>query len=60
MGLARRRLSATNAWRQSWAELLAGRCLTVVTDCDASGRRAAEEIATSLRAAAIPTEVVDV
>jgi hypothetical protein len=47
------------AWRPSWAQLLTGRRVTVVMDCDAPGRRAAGEIAKSLRAAAIPTDVAD-
>ncbi len=49
----------TTAWQQSWAELLAGRRVTIVMDCDEPGRQAAREVATSLRAAAIPTDVVD-
>jgi len=58
-GLPTIAVPGTTAWQQSWAELLAGRRVTIVMDCDEPGRRAADEIATSLRAAAIPTDVVD-
>jgi len=58
-GLPTIAVPGTTAWQQSWADLLAGRRVTIVMDCDAPGRRAADEIATSLRAAAIPTDVVD-
>jgi hypothetical protein len=58
-GLPAIAIPGTSAWRPSWSQLLAGRRVTVVMDCDAPGRRAAVEIAKSLRAAAIPTEVVD-
>ena len=36
----------TSAWRPCWATLFAGKRVTIVMDCDASGRRAANEIAT--------------
>lgn len=49
----------TNAWERSWAQLLTGRRVTVVMDCDAPGRRAADEIATALQAMGVPVEVVD-
>lgn len=48
----------TSAWKPSWAELLAGRRITIVMDCDAPGRRAASEIATSLGPAANAVELV--
>ena len=43
----------------AWAELLAGRRVTIVMDCDAPGRRAADEIAASLDRAPKRVEVVD-
>jgi hypothetical protein len=58
-GLPAIAIPGTTAWRPSWAQLLTGRHVTVVMDCDAPGRRAADEVAKSLRAAAIPTDVVD-
>jgi hypothetical protein len=58
-GLPAIAIPGTTAWHLSWAQLLAGRRVTVVMDCDAPGRRAADEIAKSLRAAAIPIDIVD-
>ena len=58
-GLPAIAIPGTTAWRPSWAQLLTGRRVTVVMDCDPPGRRAAGEIAKSLRAAAFPTDVVD-
>jgi hypothetical protein len=58
-GLPAIAIPGTAAWRPSWGHLLTGRHVTVVMDCDAPGRRAAGEIAKSLRAAAVPTDVVD-
>lgn len=58
-GLPAIAIPGTTAWQLPWAELLAGRRVTIVMDCDAPGRRAAVEIATSLQAAAIHAEVVD-
>jgi hypothetical protein len=47
-----------HAWQPSWARLLEGRNITIVMDCDAAGRAAAERIAQDLsRVAAI--EIVD-
>jgi 5S rRNA maturation endonuclease (ribonuclease M5) len=37
------------AWRPQWSELLAGRTITIVMDCDSPGRRAAERIAGDLQ-----------
>jgi DNA primase len=37
-----------HAWRPAWAELLRGRLVTVVMDCDDAGRNAAERIAADL------------
>ena len=58
-GLPAIAIPGTTAWRPSWAQLLTGRHVTVVMDCDAPGRRAADEIAKSLQAATIPTDVID-
>jgi hypothetical protein len=58
-GLPAIAIPGTTARRPSWAQLLTGRRVTVVMDCDAPGRRAADEIAKSLRAVAIPTEILD-
>jgi len=58
-GLPAIAIPGSTAWQQPWAELLAGRRVTIVMDCDAPGRRAAVEIATSLQAAAVHAEVVD-
>jgi hypothetical protein len=52
-------IPGTTAWQPSWAELLAGRHVTIVMDCDPPGRRAAAQIATTLRTASIATELVD-
>ena len=49
----------TSAWRPSWAALFAGKRVTIVMDCDAPGRRAAQEIATSLSPAVSALELVD-
>ncbi len=46
-----------HAWRQEWAALLAGRTVTVVMDCDAAGRSAAERIAADLRPVAAVTVI---
>jgi len=48
-----------SAWQPTWSKLLTGRNVTIVMDCDAPGRRVANEIATTLRPASIQTEVVD-
>jgi DNA primase len=37
-----------HAWRQEWARLFRSRQVTVVMDCDAPGRAAAQRIATDL------------
>ena len=47
-GLPAIAIPGTHAWHPAWAQLLAGRRVTIVMDCDAPGRRAAEEIAASL------------
>ena len=44
-GLPAIAIPGTSAWQPSWAQLLTGRHVTIVMDCDAPGRRAADEIA---------------
>jgi hypothetical protein len=41
-------IPGVNGWRPAWAELLAGREVTVVMDCDEQGRAAAAAIASDL------------
>jgi hypothetical protein len=41
-----------HAWRAEWASLLHGRTVTVLMDCDAAGRDAAQRIATDLSSTA--------
>jgi|HubBroStandDraft_6_1064221.scaffolds.fasta_scaffold232726_2 hypothetical protein len=58
-GLPAIAIPGTHAWHPAWAHLLTGRRVTIVMDCDAAGRRAAEEIAASLDETADGAEVVD-
>ena len=58
-GLPAVAIPGTHAWHPAWAHLLTGRRVTIVMDCDAPGRRAAEEIAASLDETADGAEVVD-
>jgi hypothetical protein len=58
-GLPAIAIPGTSAWHASWAQMLAGKRVTVVTDCDEAGRHAAEVIATSLAGAATVVEIVD-
>jgi hypothetical protein len=57
LGLPAIAVPGTNAWRTEWAELLRGRRVTIVMDCDAAGRAAAAQIASDLEAMATPTTV---
>jgi DNA primase len=59
LGLAAIAVPGTSAWQPSWAQLLQGRHVKIVMDCDPAGRRAAEQIHASLGAAAIASEIVD-
>jgi Toprim-like len=59
-GLAAIAIPGTSAWQPSWAQLLAGKRVTIVMDCDAPGRRAAHAIAKSLDETAKAVEVVDI
>jgi Toprim-like len=47
-GLPAIAVPGTQAWRPEWAELLAGRSVTVIMDCDRPGRGAAHRIASDL------------
>jgi hypothetical protein len=58
-GLPAIAVPGTDAWRPEWAELLAGRRVTVVTDADPPGRELAERIAGDLADAAREVVVVD-
>ena len=58
-GLAAIAIPGTRAWQPAWAQLLTGRYVTIVMDCDPAGRRAAREIAESLQIAGVSVEVVD-
>jgi Toprim-like len=58
-GLPAVAIPGTSAWRPAWAQLLATKHITVVMDCDAPGRRAANEIAESLERTAEEIDVVD-
>ena len=49
-GLPAIAVPGVDAWRSEWAQLLHGRQVTIVMDCDAEGRRAADRIANDLRA----------
>ena len=59
LGLAAIAVPGTSAWQPHWAQLLHGRHVKIVMDCDTAGRRAAEQIHASLRGAAIASEIVD-
>jgi len=49
LGFAAIAVPGTHAWQPEWAQLLRGRHVTVVMDCDSSGRQAAKAIEASLR-----------
>ena len=58
-GLPAIAVPGTNAWRPAWAQLLAGRRVKIVMDCDRPGRRAAETISNSLAPVAASADVID-
>ncbi|MGH2873917.1 MAG: toprim domain-containing protein [Solirubrobacteraceae bacterium] len=58
-GLSAIAVPGTASWQPHWARLLSGRRVTIVMDCDAPGRAAANRIAASLRQAAAGVEIVD-
>jgi hypothetical protein len=59
LGLAAIAVPGTSSWQPHWARLLRSRHVKIVMDCDPAGRRAANQIHASLRAAAISSEIVD-
>ena len=48
-----------DAWEPEWAQLLAGRHVSVVLDCDHAGRHAATRVADDLMAAGVRGSIVD-
>lgn len=52
-------IPGTSAWQTPWAQLLDGKRVTIVMDCDPAGRRAAQEIAASLERTVKGVEIVD-
>ena len=48
-----------DAWEPSWAQLLVGRAVSVVMDCDPAGRGAAARIAGDLKTAGVHGSVID-
>jgi hypothetical protein len=58
-GLPAIAIPGTHAWQPAWARLLTERTVAIVMDCDDAGRRAAAQIANSLRLAGIAAEAID-
>jgi len=48
-----------DAWEPGWAQVLGGRHVSVVLDCDHAGRAAAERIVSDLKAAGVRASVVE-
>ena len=48
-----------DAWEREWAQLLVGRHVSVVLDCDRAGRDAAVRIADDLKAAGVRGSIID-
>ena len=48
-----------DAWEREWAQLLVGRYVSVVLDCDRAGREAAARIAGDLKAAGVRGSIID-
>ena len=48
-----------DAWEPEWAQLLVGRHVSVVLDCDRAGRDAAVRIADDLKAAGVRGSIID-
>ena len=48
-----------DAWEREWAQLLVGRHVSVVLDCDRAGREAAARIAGDLKAAGVRGSIID-
>jgi DNA primase len=58
-GLAAIAVPGTNAWRPTWARLLADRHITIAMDCDEPGRHAAQRISVDLQRVGAAVDVVD-
>jgi hypothetical protein len=58
-GLPAIAVPGTHAWQPEWAELLRGRRVTIVMDCDEPGRAAAERIRADLHPVASTVDVAD-
>jgi DNA primase len=52
-GLPAIAIPGDDAWEAGWAQLLAGRHVAIVFDCDQAGRDAATRIAADLKAAGV-------
>jgi len=48
-----------DAWEREWAQLLVGRRVSVVLDCDRAGREAAVRIAADLKVAGVRGSIID-
>ena len=48
-----------DAWEREWAQLLVGRYVSIVFDCDRAGRDAAARIAGDLKAAGVRGSIID-
>ena len=48
-----------DAWDAEWAPLLAGRRVSIVMDCDAAGRAAAQRIAHDLKTVGVTGSIID-
>jgi len=58
-GLPALAVPGDDAWQPAWARLLAGRCVSIVMDCDYAGRAAAIQIASDLNAAGARASIID-
>ena len=58
-GLPAIAIPGDDAWEAGWAQLLAGRHVAIVFDCDQAGRAAAARIAADLKAAGVRGSVID-
>ena len=48
-----------DAWEPEWAQLLVGRLVSIVLDCDLAGREAAARIAGDLKAVGVRGSIID-
>jgi DNA primase len=58
-GLPAIAIPGDDAWEAGWAQLLAGRHVVIVFDCDRAGRDAAARIAADLKGAGVRGSVID-